>query len=177
MDHELGSMTLRDEERRLLAFWVADCAERTLALFEAQAPADIRPRAAIEGTRAFAAGARRTARLRALVWAAYAAARAAGDPAATAAARAAGSAAGIAYMHDLVTPDQVKHVLAPGMYAARARELAAGGDPRAGEEEIHWAIAYASPAVCEIIRWMPVRSPGRSRQDALLYQLDAGLRR
>ncbi|HAL92690.1 MAG TPA: hypothetical protein DCM68_06665 [Verrucomicrobia bacterium] len=170
-------MTINEEDRRRLGFWVADCAERVLPLFEAKAPSDPRPCEAIEGIRVFARGGKRTAKLRALVWAAYAAAREVGDPVATAAARAAGLAAGSAYIHTRVTLDQAKHALGPAMYAARARELAAGDDPRAGDKEIRWAIKHAAPAVREIVRRMPVRSPGRSRQDALFYQLDAGLRR
>jgi len=63
------------------------------------------------------------------------------------------------------------------MYAARAREFAAVDDPGVGDKEIRWAIEHASPAVREVVRRMPVRGPGRGRLDALLYQLDAGLRR
>ena len=177
MNHEPSSMTLSDEERRLLALWAADCAERVLPLFEAKAPADTRPREAIAGIRAFAHGGKRTAHLRSLAWAAYAAAREIGEPAATAAARSASLAAATAYMHALATPHQAKHALGPAMYAARAQELAAVDDPSVGDEEIRWAIEHASPAVREVVRWMPLRGAGRSRLDALLYQLDAGLRR
>ena len=67
MDHEAGCMTLSEDERRLIALWAADCAERVLQLFEAKAACDTRPREAIEGGRDFGRGARRTARLRSLV--------------------------------------------------------------------------------------------------------------
>jgi hypothetical protein len=77
----------------------------------------------------------------------------------------------------LATPHQAKHALGPAVYQAKARELAAGGDPGVGDEEIRWAIEHAPPAVREVLRRMPVRSPGRSRLDTLLHQLDAGLRR
>src|SRR5262245_60974629 len=170
-------MTLSEEDRRLVGFWSADCAERVLPLFEAKAPSDTRPREAIEGIRAFARGGKRTARLRSLAWAALAAAREVSDPVAAAAARAAGLAAATAYMHALATPHQAKHVLEPAASGARARELAAVDDPSVGDEEIRWAIEHASPAVCEVVRQFPARVPGRSRLDALLYQLDAGLRR
>jgi hypothetical protein len=40
-------LTLSEDDRRVLAVWAADCAERTLSLFEAQAPSDARPRDAI----------------------------------------------------------------------------------------------------------------------------------
>jgi hypothetical protein len=169
-------MTLSEEDRRLVGLWAADCAARALPLFEATAPSDTRPREAIEGIRAFARGGKRTAQLRALAWAAHAAAREVGDPVATAAARAASLAAATAYLHALATPHQAKHVLGPAGYAARARELAAVDDPDVGDEEIRWAIEHASPAVREVVRRMPVRGPSRTRLDALFYQLDAGLR-
>jgi hypothetical protein len=56
MDHEPGSMTLTEEDLRLVGLWASDCAERVLPLFEAKAPSDTRPREAIEGIRAFARG-------------------------------------------------------------------------------------------------------------------------
>ena len=177
MLHESGWITLTEEDRRLVGVWAADCAERVLPLFEAKAPSDTRPREAIEGIRAFARGGKRTAQLRSHAWAAYAAAREVGDPVAAAAARAAGLAAATAYMHARVTLDQAKHALGPAAYGARARELAADDDPSVGDEEIQWAIEYASPTVREVMRRMPVRGLGRGRLDALLYQLDAGFRR
>ena len=41
----------------------------------------------------------------------------------------------------------------------RARDLAAGNDPRAGDEEICWAITHASSAVRDALRRMPERGP------------------
>jgi hypothetical protein len=169
-------MTLNDEDRRLAARWAADCAERVLSLFETKAPTDPRPREAIEGARTFAHGGKRTAKLRSLALAAYAAAREVGDPPAAAAARAAGLAASTAYTHALDHPDQAKHVLGPATNAARARELAAGANPGIGDEEIRRAIEHAPPEVREVAGRWPARGPGRSRLDALYYELDAGLR-
>ncbi len=40
-----------------------------------------------------------------------------------------------------------------------------GDDATAGDQEIRWATAHASPVVREFVRQMPVRSPGRSRLD------------
>jgi hypothetical protein len=80
-------------------------------------------------------------------------------------------------MHALATPHQAKHALGPAAYEAQARELAAVDDPGVGDEEIRWAIECASRVVREVVRRMPVRGAGRGRLDALLYQLDAGLRR
>ena len=53
--------TLSEAERRRVAAWAADCAERVLGLFEAEAPADDRPRAAIARARAFGRGELNTA--------------------------------------------------------------------------------------------------------------------
>jgi len=66
MGAEKDYFTLSLDTLRSLGGWAADCAERALPLFEQHAPADFRPRAAIEGIRAFAAGGRRTAQLRTL---------------------------------------------------------------------------------------------------------------
>jgi hypothetical protein len=44
MGRQPGALTLSEDDRRVLASWAADCAERTLWLFEAQAPNDTRPR-------------------------------------------------------------------------------------------------------------------------------------
>ncbi len=53
----MGSpQTLSESERRTVAAWAADCAERVLWVFEAEAPEDLRPREAITRTRAFARG-------------------------------------------------------------------------------------------------------------------------
>lgn len=169
-------MILRDQDRRLLARWAAACAARTLRLFEAAAPADSRPRDALAALRAYARGGRRNSALRSHVWAALAAAREVDDPAGTAAGRAAAVAAGIAYTHTNVTAPQTKHVFAPAAYAARARELAAD-DRSAADREIRWAIEHASPAIRALVRRMPVRKASRGRLDALMHQLDAGLRR
>ncbi|MFD5416391.1 putative immunity protein [Streptomyces nojiriensis] len=173
----MDEMTISEEDRRQLGLWAADCAERALPLFVAKAPADARPREAIEGIRAFVReGGRRTAKLRSLAWAAHAAAREVDDAAATAAARAACHAAATPYIHPLATPHQSKHVLGPAVYEALARELAAG-DAAGADEEIRWAIEHAPTEVRALLRRMPARSPGRSRLDTLYYELDAALRR
>ncbi|MEV5277152.1 putative immunity protein [Streptomyces sp. NPDC051993] len=169
-------MTVSDEDRRLLGLWAADCAERVLPLFEAAAPDDTRPREAIEVLRSFTQTGRRTARLRSVSWAAHKAARDVEDPAATAAARAACYAAGAPYIHALATPHQARHIHGPALYAALARELAAGDDPAVGDGEVDWAIAHASPAVRALTRQLPACEPGRSRLAELRHRLDAALR-
>jgi hypothetical protein len=177
MDHKSVKIPLSLEELRVIGFWAADCAERALPLFEAKAPVDTRPREAIDGIREFARGGKRVAKLRSLALAALTAARDVDDPAARAAARAAGLVASSAYTHPLATLDNAKHILGPAVYAALARELAAEGDPAAGEREIRWAVGHAPLEVREVMRRMPPRDPGRTLLDTLYYQLDSGLRR
>jgi hypothetical protein len=101
----------------VLAVWAADCAERTLSLFEAQAPSDTRPRDAIDGLRAFARGELRIGKVRAQAAQAHAAAGAISDAAAVAAAQAAGQAAGTAHI--------AAHARGAAAYAAKAAALAA----------------------------------------------------
>jgi hypothetical protein len=42
MGRQPGALTLGEDDRRMLAVWAADCAERTLSLFEARARTDTR---------------------------------------------------------------------------------------------------------------------------------------
>jgi len=168
---------LQLDSLRAIAGWAAECAEQALPLFEAHAPADERPRAAIAGARTFADGGKRAASLRSLAMAAHAAAREVDDPAAAAAARAAGAAAASAYTHPLVDVHQTKHIVGSGAYAALALELDAGGDSAVGDAEVTRALTSAPPEAAEVLGHMPAREPGRSRLDELMYALDAGLRR
>ena len=147
-----------------------------LPLFEARAPDDPRPRIAIEGIRSFARGEKRSVQLRSLALAAHAAARQSSDPVAEAVARAVGYAAATAYTHPVATHHQARHILGAAIYAARAREIASGENPDVGDEEIRWAMANASPVVRDVVRQLPIRQPGRSRLDELLYRLQEGLR-
>ena len=176
MGREAKYFTLSLDSLRAIGAWAADCAERALSVYETHPGSDSRPRAAIEGIREFAAGGKRTARLRSLALAAHAAAREVGDPAAAAAARAAGSAAASAYTHPLADVHQTKHIVGSAAYAALARELDHGGDPSIGDAEVRWAIEHAPAEVREVLLQMPARQIGKSRLDTLLYQLDAGIR-
>lgn len=171
-----------ESDLREIARWAAACAERALPIFEARAAGDRRPREAIAAAKCFAEEGRRTARLRALGWAAHAAAREVGEPAATAAARAAMMAAAAAYTHPIASPHQINHVLGAAAYAAHAHALATEGEGGAAgdiaaEAEIRRALAQASPAIRRIVRRLPGRAPSRGRLGALYYRLDASLRR
>jgi len=174
-ERESKCFPLSLESLRAIGGWAADCAERSLPVYEARADSDERPRVAIEGIREFAAGGGRTARLRALAVAAHAAAREAGDRASAAAARAAGAAAASAYTHPLPDVHQTKHIIGSAAYAALALELDTG-DPSVADAEIGWAIEHAPAEASEVLLQMPARPLGSSRLDELLYLLDAGIR-
>ncbi len=176
MERESRYFTLSLESLRAIGGWAADCAERALSIYETHADSDSRPRAAIEGIREFASGGKRVARLRSLALQAHAAAREIGDPAAAAAARAAGTAAASAYTHPLADVHQTKHIVGSAAYAALALELCHTGDLSVSAAEVHWAIEHAPSEVREVLLQMPARQAGKSRLDALLYDLDAGLR-
>ncbi|MDO8848265.1 MAG: hypothetical protein Q7W51_07780 [Coriobacteriia bacterium] len=175
MDGESKYFTLSMESLRVIGGYAAECAERALSVYERHASSDSRPSAAIEGSREFAAGGKRAARLRTLALEAHAAAREVGDPAAAAAARAAGAAAASAYTHPLADVHQTKHIVGPAAYAALALELDAG-DQSVGAGEVRWAIEHVPSEVREVLLQMPARQPGKSRLDTILYELDAGIR-
>jgi hypothetical protein len=176
MRRESRYFSLSMESLRVLGSWAADCAERALPVYETHGESDSRPRAAIEGIRAFAGGGKRTTQLRSLALAAFSAAREADDPAAAAAARAAGLAAASAYTHPLADVNQTKHILGPAAHAALALELEHPGDPNIGESAVRRAIEHVPCEVREILLQMPARKAGTSRLDLILYELDEGIR-
>lgn len=144
----MGSpQTLSEADRRTVAVWGADCAERVLGLFEAEAPEDGRPRDAIARTRAFARGELRTAEEIRRRFIAGGAARDVPAPAAAAAARAAGQAAAIPHMG--------AHALGAAAYAAKAACLAAPDRPDALSEEIRWQLSHMSAAAGAALRLLP----------------------
>ena len=162
-----GRLTLSENDRRVLAIWAADCAERTLPLFEARVPGDTRPRDALDGVRAFARGEMRIGPVRALAVRAHAAAREAGDPAALAAARAAGHAAGVAHM--------AAHARGAAAYAAQAAALAAADGSAAAAGELDWQVGHASPAVREVLGRLPPPVRSASMRGMLLAEMQGRL--
>lgn len=139
--------TLSEADRRLLAAWAADCAERVLGLFEAEAPADDRPRAAIARTRAFARGELNTAEE---IRRRFVGGVGAGDvkaPAAAAAARAAGQAVAVCHMG--------AHALGAAAYAVKATGLAAPDRPEAVTDEIRWQLHHMTAEVRAALRALP----------------------
>jgi hypothetical protein len=139
--------TLSEAERRVVAAWAADCAERVVAVFEAEAPADGRPREAIAGARAFARGALSAADGIRRRFVAARAARQVHSPAAVAAARSAMQAAAVAHMG--------AHALGAAAYAAKAAGLAAPDRPGTVDDEIRWQIGHLSAEARSALRRLP----------------------
>jgi hypothetical protein len=142
--------TLSEADRRLVAAWAADCADRVLGLFEAEAPDDGRPRALIARTRAFARGELNTAEE---IRRRFAGGVGPGDvkgPAAAAAAQAAGQAVATCHMG--------AHALGAAAYAVNAAGLADPDRPEAAEDEIGWQLQHMSS------EHPPRRPPGAGRR-------------
>ncbi len=151
----MGSpQTLSEADRRIVAAWAADCAERVLGLFEADAPGDARPREAIARARAFARGELGVADEIRRRFVGGGAAREVSSPAAVAAARAAGQASGVAHMG--------AHALGAAAYAAQAAALAAPDRPEVVEAEIRWQLHHMSPATRAALRQLPRLGENRS---------------
>jgi hypothetical protein len=146
--------TLSECDRRLVAAWAAACAERVLWLFEAERPADHRPRAAIARTRAFARGELSTSQEIRRRFVDGGAARGLKSPAAAAAARAAGQAAAVSHMG--------AHALGAAAHAVRAASLAAPDRPEAAIDEIHWQLTHMTPDVRAALQSLPPVGENRS---------------
>ncbi len=139
---------MTEADRRIVAVWAADCAERALPLFEEEAPDDDdRARDAISRARAFARGELSAAVEIRRRFVAGRAAHSATSPAGAAAARAAAQAAGVAHMG--------AHALGAAAYAAKAVELAHPSAPEARAEEVRWQLAALSPEASAALRALP----------------------
>lgn len=139
--------TLSEADRRLVAAWAADCAERVLGLVETEAPDDGRPRALLARTRAFARGELNTAQEIRRRFVGGVGAGEVESPAARAAARAAGQAVAICHMG--------AHALGAAAYAAKAAGLGDPHRPEAVEDEIRWQLAHMSKEVRAALRALP----------------------
>lgn len=138
--------TLSESDRRLVAAWAADCAERVLPLFESEAPEDERARDGINRARAFSRGDLDTAGEIRRRFVAGRAAQSATSPAGKAAAWSAGQATGVAHMG--------AHALGAAAYAAKAAELAA--PHQGGAAEIIWQVEHMSQPVQSALRSLPL---------------------
>jgi hypothetical protein len=135
-----GSLT--DVDHRLLALWAAACAEHVLHLFEDQAPADLRPRQAIEAARAWVEGRMKMMQARAVGGHAMGAARPLRG-AARFAAYAAGQAACVGHVPE--------HDLGAAAYAIKAVRAADPRSPQAGRTEREWQRQQLSDPARELV--------------------------
>ena len=180
MPDKLGNSTQEQALLRAVALWAADCAEQALPIFERHHPTDARPREAIAAGRAFGQGKPRDKHLRTVALAAFRAGKDVAEPAKYAA-RAASLAAAVAYTHtDLQTGlpgiRQARHLLGPAVNAALALEMAAGGDPRVGDDVVRRAIASAPAEIRALLHHMPPQPKGRDRLGLLFFDIDSALR-
>jgi len=139
--------TLSEADRRLVAAWAADCAERVLGLFEAEAPGDDRPRAAIARARAYGRGELNTAEEIRRRFEGGVPAGELTSPAAAAAARAAGQAVAVCHMG--------AHALGAAAYAVKAVSLAAPDRPQIVDDEIRWQLGQMTAEVRAALRRLP----------------------
>jgi hypothetical protein len=145
----MGSpQALSEADRRIVASWAADCAERVLAIFESESPDDSRPRDAIARTRAFARGELDAAGEIRRRFVAGRAAHEVASPPAIAAARAAAQAAGVAHMG--------AHALGAAAYAAKAVGLSKPDQLDAVRAEICWQLDQLSPEAKTALRQLPL---------------------
>lgn len=140
--------TLSEADRRLVAWWAADCAERVLPLFEAEAPDDDRARDGVERARAYGRGELDTAGQIKRRLVAGRAAHSATTPAAVAAARAAWQASGVAHMG--------AHALGAAAYAAKAASLAADDPEAARRDEVRWQLDRMTDDVRAALARLPL---------------------
>ena len=144
----MGSpQALSEVERRVVALWAADCAERVLAIFESESPTDSRPRDAIARTRAFARGELDAAGEIRRRFVAGRAAHGVTSPPAIAAARAAAQAAGVAHMG--------AHALGAAAYAAKATGLSRPDQVDAVGEEIRWQLNQLTAEAKTALQQLP----------------------
>jgi hypothetical protein len=142
-----SAQTLSERDRRLVALWAADCAERVLHLFEAEAPDDHRARDGIARARAFGRGELDAAGEIRRRFEAGRSAQSARSQAATSAARAAGQASGVAHMG--------AHALGAAAYAAQAAALASSEAEAARQAEVGWQLSRLSPDARAALSTLP----------------------
>jgi hypothetical protein len=135
---------LSERERRLVAAWAADCAERVLPLFESEAPGDGRPRDAIARARAYARGELDTAGEIRRRFVAGRAAASVTSAAAVASARSAAQASGVAHMG--------AHALGAAAYAIQAVSVS---QPTSVEAELDWQVQRMTAEVRDALRLLP----------------------
>lgn len=163
------------DKLRVVARFAVESAQEVLAVFEDQAPADRRPRAAIEAAWEFVGGADRSRLQRVTALDAHRAAKEAGTEAAKLAAQAAGDAAAAAYLHPIAKATQVGHILRATASAARIAELITD-DAAAADTVITNAARRASPSLVDVLSRYPAAPKSGNRLGELMIILDTALR-
>ncbi|OYD61314.1 putative immunity protein [Rhodococcus sp. OK302] len=164
------------DELRTVARFAAESAQQLLSAFEAEAPDDRRPRAALDAAWAFADGAPRTNLQRVTALDAHRAAKEIESETGQLAARACGDAAAAAYLHPIAKATQVGHILRAGACAARVAELDAGGDEAAAAKSVKSTCDRATPVLLDVLGRYPAAPVGKSRLAQLMGALDDSLR-
>ncbi len=145
---KLSPQTLSEKDRRLVAGWAADCAERVLGIFESEAPNDDRPRNLIKRTRAFANGTANTADEIRDRFKGGVGRDDINSESAIAAARSAGQAFAVAHMG--------AHALGASGYAVKAVRLANLDNPEIAKSEIRWQIDHMTDDVRTALKSLPI---------------------
>jgi hypothetical protein len=138
---------LSDEDRRTVARWAADCAERVLPLFEADETSVQQVRAALNRARVYGGGGSDAAHEIRKRFVAVKAANAASTAAGAAAARAVAQAAAVAHM--------AAHALGAAAYAAKAVSLAHPQEPERVHDEVRWQLAQLTEEERSVLRRLP----------------------
>ncbi|MFE4501935.1 putative immunity protein [Rhodococcus sp. NPDC056743] len=177
MTQASGDFELTMDELRTVARFAAESAQQLLSAFEAEAPDDRRPRAALDAAWAFADGDPRTNLQRVTALDAHRAAKENGSEIGQLAARACGDAAAAAYLHPIARATQVGHILRAAACAARVAELDADGDEAAAAQSIKSTCDRATSVLLDVLGWYPAAPVGKSRLAQIMSTLDVSLRR
>jgi len=168
-----GDFDLTTDELRAVVRFAADCAQELLPVFEAAAPNDSRPRAALDAARLFVGGAPRSNLQRTAAFASHRAAKGVSEETAQLAALACGDAAAAAYLHPIAKASQVGHILRAAACAARVAELRTGTTDSDG---VRGLADRATSPLPEILRRYPSAPSGSSRVAQLMSELDSAIR-
>lgn len=163
-------------ELRTVARFAAESAQQLLSAFEAVAPDDRRPRAALDAAWIFVDGAPRTNLQRLTALDAHRAAKDVRTETGQLAARACGDAAAAAYLHPIARATQVGHILRAAACAARVAELNAGGNEAAAAQSIQSTRDRATSVLLDVLGRYPAAPAGKGRLAQLLSTLDSSLR-
>lgn len=140
----LSPQSLSEADRRIVAAWAADCAERVLPYFLLTGSEDDRPRDAIARARAYSRAELESAGEIRRRFVAGRAAASVSAPSAIAAAHSAAQASGVAHMG--------AHALGAAAYAVKAVSIERPGDV---EREVDWQVRRMTAEVRSALRLLP----------------------